>query len=927
LLCVVSGHWLRAQLPQYKIDCNMSGRQLAEVGEPGYIPWTFATAVKDTASISLTGGVTITLIRKGPYGVQLRATWNKAIVQLPYLARLTGDGFTVDGATAGAQIEMRISGLPAGRHSILTYHNHVDNPATNTFAPVDIYLNGEKKYENMPQTVRELLPAQSAIAYVYADVTAGEDVVMLFAGDTTAVGFTNRSFLINGIELNTPNPQYQSRQPSPENTNEHVNADDGTLTLSWLNAPNAVASHIYHGTDSASVATATMASPEYKGRLNTTSYNARRQDSKLTYWWRIDQEDAEGNITHGNNWYYRTRHLAFSDAEGYGRFARGGRHGKVVHVTNLNDAGAGSLREAVENNIGPRTIVFDVSGLITLKSRLSVNQNYITIAGQTAPGKGICVRGAPFGTTANDLIIRHIRVRVGGPVTSDGTGLLGNHSIMDNCSVSWSIDEAFSSRNAKNITLQRTMLAEALNVAGHKNYPPGKAHGFAATISGDIGSFHHNLLAHCAGRNWSLGGALDGNAYYAGRLDLRNNVVYNWDSRTTDGGAHEVNFVNNYYKPGAATDNRIMLTMQHEGIGLGTQRAYFAGNVMPGVFDENTQTLGRNDQWSSRELVRYPTYVDTPFFPSYVNTQTAYNSYKNVLSNVGANQPMIDSHDIRIIHETLTGTYTYKGSVSGLPGLPDKESDVGGWENYPALQRPADWDTDNDGLPNWFEKLKRLNIRSSAGDLSDANKDRNHDGFTELEDYLEFMGGAHYFAQPFRPLVIDLAALTRGYTNAPKYNIDKMSKGFAFQVHCVNGKAFFIPFGLGFSSITFTVKDADGHSMTQVVRIACNFEIPGFEKDTTQNARIATVTSELPAGIRVWPVPVKERFQVSLSNVKHDVFIRIYRIDGTMIGKEERMLPGSTRTFNIALPGNYLVTGVDAITGDQVFVKKMVVMK
>lgn len=927
LLCILLGYTLRAQLPQYKIDCNMSGRQLAEVGEPGYIPWTTATGVKDTATIPLTGGVTITLIRKGPYGVQLRATWNKAIVQLPYLARLTGDGLTVDGATAGAQIEMRISGLPAGRHSILTYHNHVDNPATNTFAPIDIYLNGVQKYDNLKQTVRELVPAQAAIAYVYADVTAGEDVVMLFAGDTTAAGFNNKSFLINGIEINTPNPQYQSRQPFPENTDEHVNADDGTLTLSWLNAPNGVASHVYLGTDSALVAAATPSSAEYKGRRTTASYVATGQDSKPVYWWRVDQEDADGNITQGNIWYYRTRHLAFSDAEGYGRFARGGRYGKVVHVTNLNDAGAGSLREAVENNIGPRTIVFDVSGLITLNSRLSINQNYITLAGQTAPGKGICVKGAPFGSTANDLIIRHIRVRVGGPVTSDGTGVLGNHSIMDNCSVSWSIDEAFSSRNAKYITLQRTMLAEALNVAGHKNYPPGKAHGFAATIGGNIGSFHHNLLVHCAGRNWSLGGGLDGNAYYAGRLDIRNNVVYNWNGRTTDGGAHEVNFVNNYYKPGPAIDNRVAMTIQHEGTGLGTQRAYFAGNVMPGIFDENSQALGRAEQWSAGEAVRYPTYVDTPFFPSYVNTQTAYNAYKTVLSNIGANQPIIDSHDIRMINETLAGSFTYRGSVSNLPGLPDKESDIGGWENYPALQRPADWDTDKDGLPDWFEKLKRLNIRSTVGDFSDANKDRDQDGFTELDDYLEFMGGPHYFAQPFRPLMIDLTTLTRGYTNAPKYTINKMSKGFAFQVQCINGKAFFIPFGLGIASITFTVKDAEGHSMTQVVRVACGFDVPGFEEEVTQAARMASSVNELPAGIRIWPVPAKGRFQVSVSNVKHDVLVRVYRIDGTMIGKEERMMPGSTRVFNIATAGNYIVTGVDIVTGDQVFVKKVVVQK
>ncbi|SEO85921.1 hypothetical protein [Niastella yeongjuensis] len=902
----------------------MSGRQLAEVNEPGYTPWTTAPTTRDTLTLALDSGVQITLIRKGPYGTMLRATWNKANVQLPNLARLVGDGIYVDGAQAGQQIEMRISGLPTGRHSILTYHNHVDNPATNTFAPLDIYLDGVQKYDNLPQTVRELVPSKSAISYVYADVTAGQDVVMLFVGDSTS-GASNKSFLINGIEINTVNPQYQARQPFPASTEEHVNADSGRITLTWVNAPNAVASHLYYGNDSASVASALPGSALDKGRVTTASFLAQHQDSKLTYFWRVDEEDADGNITHGNVWYYRTRHLAFSDAEGYGRFARGGRFGKVVHVTNLNDDGPGSFREAITNDIGPRTIVFDVSGLITLNSRLTLSSSYVTVAGQTAPGKGICLRGAPFGTGGNDLIIRHMRVRIGGPVTSDGTGLIGNHCIMDNCSVSWTMDESFSSRTAKNITLQRTMLAEALNVAGHKNYPPGTAHGYAATIGGEVGSFHHNLLAHCEGRNWSMGGGLDGNNVYASKLDIRNNVVYNWGGRTTDGGAHQVNFVNNYYKPGAASHKFVALTMQHEGIGIGTQQAYFAGNVMPGRWDENTQTQGRNTTISGGEIINYETFVDTPFFVPYVTTQTATNAYKNVLSNVGANQPLIDSHDIRVIHETVTGTFTYRGSVSGLPGLPDNQNDVGGWENYPEEHRAPEWDADNDGLPDWWERLKRLSTHSTPGDFSDANTDRDKDGFTEMEDFLEFTGGPHYFTQPFRLLKIDLAALTAGYTNAPTYTIDKVSKGFAVQVHCVQGKLFFIPLGIGFSAVTFTVRDAEGSTLTQTIRIASSLDpsLVKREKDSTA-ARIAT-EEEMNAHARLWPVPSKGQFNVLLSDIKQPVIVRVYRIDGSLVGKEERVLPGAVKTFHIAARGNYIVKAVDVVTGEPVFVKTMLI--
>ena len=243
------------------------------------------------------------------------------------------------------------------------------------------------------------------------------------------------------------------------------------------------------------------------------------------------------------------RHLAFPTAEGYGRFALGGRAGRVIKVTNLNDSGAGSFRAAVEAD-GPRTVVFDVSGLITLESRLIIRKTNsdLTIAGQTAPGNGICIRKYNVGMLgATNVIVRYLRVRPGNisGMTLDGMGMASSDDcIIDHCSISWTLDESFSSRGGKNITLQRTLISEALNEAGHKKYPVGTQHGYAASIGGDIGSFHHNLLAHCAGRNWSLAGGLTkSNSTYAGRLDLRNNVIYNWKTRATDGGAHEVNFV------------------------------------------------------------------------------------------------------------------------------------------------------------------------------------------------------------------------------------------------------------------------------------------------------------------------------------------------------------------------------------------------
>ena len=437
---------------------------------------------------------------------------------------------------------------------------------------------------------------------------------------------------------------------------------------------------------------------------------------------------------------------AFPTAEGYGRFASGGRGGRVIHVTNLNDSGPGSLRDAVEQS-GPRTVVFDVSGLITLESRLIIRKtnSNLTIAGQTAPGKGICLRKYNMGMLgATNVIIRYMRVRPGNisGMTLDGMGMASSDNcIIDHCSISWTLDESFSSRGAKNITLQRTLISEALNEAGHKKYPPGTQHGYAASIGGDIGSFHHNLLAHCAGRNWSLAGGLSKpKNEYAGRLDLRNNVVFNWKSRTTDGGAHEVNFVNNYYQPGPATTFFFALNAQYGGF-PGSQRYYFDGNMMPGHFGLTNQTAGRkaSTERGGSLPTEYSPWVEKPFFDSHVKTHTAAEAYTNVLADVGCNFPALDEHDTRVISEVRSGTTKFKGSKTGLPGLPDSQDDVGGWENYPEVKRPADFDTDRDGLPDVWEKQHSLN----PADATDGNKDLTGDGYTNLEKYLNHLVGEY----------------------------------------------------------------------------------------------------------------------------------------------------------------------------------------
>ena len=655
-------------------------------------------------------------------------------------------------------------------------------------------------------------------------------------------------------------------------------------------------------------------SPEFKGNQvkTNTSYSVTGLYTGATYYWRIDEILANNEIVKGNIWRFRPAQLAFPDAEGYGRFARGGRGGKVVAVTNLNDDGPGSLREAVTNDVGPRTIVFNTSGIIQLESRLVLNQPYVTVAGQTAPGKGICIRKAPFGITGNDAIVQNIRVRLGAGTTFDGMGLTGaDNSIIDHCSISWTIDESFSSRSGKNITLQRTLISEALNAAGHKNYPAGTQHGYAATIGGDIGSFHHNLLAHNYGRNWSLGGGLDANNNFGGRMDITNNVVYNWGARTTDGGTKELNFVNNYYKPGAGTElKQYALTVDHENDFAGMQRAYFSGNVMPGFFNEANQELGRRSKLSNGVTISYETFVTTPFFPSYVTTQSADTAYKIVLSDVGCTQPQFDDHDQRMITETLNGTYSAIGSVTGKKGFPDNESDVGGFENYPIVDRDANWDTDQDGLPNWWESIKGTNLNSAVGDFSDANLDANLDGYTNLDEYLQWMSLPHYESVTGNKVSINIQKLSQGFTNGTTYTIFNAING---TTSLVSDVVEYTPKANGLGSFEFTVTDNTGATMTRKVNIVSGYSLLATASNTKKQK-----------GITVWPIPNNGSFSVLMTNDGNTAEFSIYDMLGKEI-KKGKLNTNHQENINLQSKGFFILKVTDSKTKEVVHTQKIMV--
>jgi hypothetical protein len=710
-----------------KVDLNPPERR-NDLLTPHWENWAWSESKSGSQTF---GAVTVTF-RAAPDGVLAPFFYKGA---LDFGARMAADGFSLKEASGTNGVDMVVSGLSPGRHTLVTYHNETRNAAPQKF---DVLIGDALRVSGFTPSSRATNDSEVAATFLEVEAVAGKDVVVHFQPvDANAGG----NIVVNGFEIDTADPHKKAIKPSPANDDEHF---PGELPLTWT-APAAAASHqIYFGTDANAVAAATAASPEFKGNLTAARYPLPALDPMKDYFWRVDEMSGSNSTpVKGEVWRFRTRSLAFPTAEGYGRFARGGRGGRVIEVTNLDDHGPGSLRAAVEAE-GPRTIVFAVSGLITLESRLILRNPYLTVAGQTAPGKGICTRKYNMGLGGtHDVIVRDVRVRPGNisGTTLDGMGMAGSdHCIIDHCSISWTLDEAFSSRGAKNITLQRTLISEALNEAGHKNYPAGTQHGYAASIGGNVGSFHHNLLAHCSGRNWSLAGGLDNSGFFAGRLDIRNNVVYNWQNRATDGGAHELNFVANYYKPGPSTRFFYALNAQY-GNFPGTQQYFVEGNKMPGHFDATTQTAGRNatTERGGHLPTAYSPWVDRPFFDPYVKTQTADEAFTNVLADVGCNHPALDEHDRRVIAEVRDGSFKFKGSKTGLAGLPDSQEDVGGWEDYPEVHRPADWDTDHDGMPDAWEKSHGLN----PNDPADRNGDFSGDGYTNLEKYLNWLVGEY----------------------------------------------------------------------------------------------------------------------------------------------------------------------------------------
>jgi len=457
---------------------------------------------------------------------------------------------------------------------------------------------------------------------------------------------------------------------------------------------------------------------------------------------------------------------AFPGAWGGGMYSFGGRGGKVFVVNNLNDSGQGSFREACEAG-GPRIVVFNVAGIIKLKDRIRIRAPYITIAGSTAPGDGVCIAGNTTELETHDVIVRHMRFRRGETWVGDRNDSIGGNPtgniMIDHVSASWGLDENMSMYRhmhdhddnkttpdlklpTVNITIQNSIFSECLNTYHHS---------FGSTIGGLNSTFHHNLWANNAGRNPSVG--------MIGDFTFVNNVLFNWVHRTVDGGDHRSYFsiINNYLKPGPATprDDDISYRLlkpeseRSKTVVDNFGKAYVAGNVVEGNakvtkdnWDGGVQPESRGPLADVLPKVR----TNAPFAHAPLQIQPAKEAYETVLASAGATLPKRDAVDARIMKTVRTGVTTAKTTPETRqqlvhPPYTDKDIDkmielvgkgiithpsqVGG---YPEYKGKPYKDSDGDGLPDAWEKKNGLN----PNDASDASADLNGDGYTNIEDFI-----------------------------------------------------------------------------------------------------------------------------------------------------------------------------------------------
>lgn len=407
--------------------------------------------------------------------------------------------------------------------------------------------------------------------------------------------------------------------------------------------------------------------------------------------------------------------LAFPEAEGFGKYATGGRGGLVYKVTNLNDDGEGSLRKGIVKS-GARTIIFEVSGTIELQKNLDINKGDLTILGQTAPGEGITIKGYPVTIKADNVIVRYIRFRMGDTNAIEGDALgcrNTNNVIIDHCSISWGTDENASFYNNKNFTFQWCIISEALNRSVHKK----GAHGYGGIWGGVNVSFHHNLITSNNSRNPRFSGSSTTENSENEFVDFRNNVIYNWGENSIYGGEKGTyNIINNYFKPGPATadskKNRIVEPYEPYG------KFYVNGNFVNGYDAISKNNWNGGVQCANPEATKLNTEIS---ISKNIKTDSASEAFESVLKQSGASL-FRDAVDARIVHNTREGSANYKN------GIIDSQDNVGGW---PILKsEKAKLDSDEDGMSDDWEIQNKLDPKTNDAILNTLDKN-----FTNIEVY------------------------------------------------------------------------------------------------------------------------------------------------------------------------------------------------
>ncbi len=448
------------------------------------------------------------------------------------------------------------------------------------------------------------------------------------------------------------------------------------------------------------------------------------------------------NISHPPTASTEDKPLAFPGAEGFGKYTTGGRGGKVFIVSNLNDDGEGSLRKAVTSK-EPAIIVFAVSGTIHLQSTLTIRENK-TVAGQTAPGDGICIADYPVGLGGNNIIIRYLRFRLGDRYQNKGKVHGSGHDdafsasrrkniIIDHCSMSWSTDEVCSVYGGDSTTLQWNIIAEPLNYSYHfeEGDTDFEKHGYGGIWGGQHLSAHHNLFAHCVSRNPRFNGVRLGSEQEL--VDFRNNVIYNWGHNSAYGGeGGNYNLVNNYYKYGPATSKNVMYRIVNpsrtDNMGFG--KFYVRGNYTDGANDISRNNWLGIDMGNKGTLQdKREAVVDNPFAVLAIPDQEAKGAYEAVLLYAGASFRR-DTLDERIISDVKNRTGRIIDVQGGFPHGTAYEQTIKAW---PVLQSvPAAADSDKDGIPDDWEKKNGLN----PNDLSDALLFTLDKSYSNIEMYI-----------------------------------------------------------------------------------------------------------------------------------------------------------------------------------------------